>query len=195
MDFLREWGTLLVSLLIVIWAILSFFILYNQNKKIAYISNQLEKNKHISNTQFDLEIAIYKELSSQLFKTYLDVYSLYPLGIYNEPSDEVKKIVERKELYIKAVNSFGIYQNLIRSYEPFINDKIFSLFANIGNEMKNQIVTYPDYRIKSDAEDFIRDSNIKILDSFKKTEEISKKRDDLMKNIRQHLEDLKSKMI
>ncbi|CCV64704.1 hypothetical protein BN85411270 [Alteracholeplasma palmae J233] len=194
-EFLREWGSLLLSSLIFIWTILSFFILYKQNKKIAYLSNKLEKNKHISNTQFDIEIAIYKEISSQLFKTYLDVYALYPQGIYNEDNDIDKRINNRKELYRKAANSFGVYQDLIRSYEPFINEKIFIQFTDIANEMKDQIVMYPDYRIREDAESFMRDSGHKLIYSFKKTKEISKKRDDLMKSIRKHLEDLKSKTI
>lgn len=61
---------LVIPLIALIWSIVNFFILYEQNKRIIFLQSNCEKKVHVSNIVFDKLFLEFQKLSECLFDGY-----------------------------------------------------------------------------------------------------------------------------
>lgn len=89
----------IISILTFLWAVVSIFITYGQNKKLA----SFEKKNYVSKAVFDRLFMLFQTVSDLMFELYNDFQkNLYP------KLDTIKTITTNKEEIIKQMRA---YQN------------------------------------------------------------------------------------
>lgn len=116
---------------------------------IGLLSNVLIEKKrakndgriHVSKTQFDLQIEIYKQLSSAFFHVLVNLNTL-------ESKKEGKHFYKDKELnqndYIRLVEVTSKAQDLLYENAPFIPEDIYEKYDRVNNLINNHFWKYMD---------------------------------------------------
>jgi hypothetical protein len=175
-----------VSIVTFIWTVISFFLLNQANIKMQFRQTSLEKSVFVYNRQFETEIDVLKELSLRLLRLYFAVFKLYPSGLYYEPIEKDKQTEYRKKVYDDCNLEYQKYVDSLYSNAAFIDKNLYIAFDEIRKKIGLQMTFYPDFMIRKD-EAMINASNGGYRDSWKKTEEINKDRENIIDMIRVYL--------
>ena len=142
--------SLVVSALVLIWTIVSFFLLNKQKKNIINLEKRLESINHISNRRFDLELTLYKELSNQSTKVQKNVSILFP--IFDDSKFALTKGEEKNkiahEMYNQTVTEVNALLDMIYSNEAFIDAELYIKFDNLLELSKEQMVIFKDVYLR-----------------------------------------------
>jgi hypothetical protein len=180
----------IISSLTLLWTFISFFLLHKQSKEIQQLQAKYDRTNYMSQVQFDIEIETYKKLSVTFHKLYFSIHSLFPNGLDRAtPFDEEKKIEYRKKIYEDAVKAYNGYIEVLFANRPFIDENIYKGFDELRDKARLQIAWFPDLMIfKRDT--YIKEYAEEETQCWKRTSEIEKEKDELLKLVREHLKSI-----
>lgn len=159
------------------------------NKELESYKAALDKKTYISRTRFDVEFQIYRELSEKVLTMVDSTYWLFPSGIDTLPQNEDKQ----KDLYLQryqcAGEAINAAQKAIRANAAFISADLYSKFEDLSRLCARQYNFYTWCgALKETAHEFCEvEANAK-TQCWKRTEEISKKQEQLITELREYLE-------
>lgn len=160
------------------------------NKELEKYKSGLDKKTHISRTRFDMEFSIYGKLSEAFVSMEQATYWLFPDGIEMLPPNEE----DRKKIFLtryeKANEAIATAEKTLAANAPFIPSEIFKAFDEIRRLCTRQYNMYswcgPLAKLRDPSERFLEQER----ECFNRTDEITKKKDHLMNQLREYLEDL-----
>lgn len=182
------WETLLISLMPAIIAAAISLLQLKRAKKEFEDKYSLDKKSHISQTRFDTEFAIYKELSGVFVNMIRDINQLFPKGLYYTPVRKELELEYNKELYDRSQKSLNEATRVICSYAIFVPEDWFNRFMNICNECYIQNRMFFDNKVA-----FPEHSNQNIIDEcFIRNEKINNEYGELIKELRKYIKSLEN---
>ena len=191
------WQYLLISLIpAIITGFVSWLISHIQiksAKKEFILRSNLENKQYITNARFDMEFAIYKELSEKILEMVRYVCELFPYGLYREPSDREERLQLRKKNYELACNAYNEANTSIRKYAVFIPEKFYKKFCDIRQLCYMQLNWYPDLQLHSLNTGAENEMNDERNACWRRTKEINDSLDVLIGDLRAYLEKLNIK--
>ena len=113
------------------------------NKELEYFKRKLEKNNYISQSRFDLEFNIYKDISEMLYIAVEKCYWLFPTQIDYSPQGKNEINIFYQKRYDNAVESIVGVQRVLGSKAPFISEELFNRFENLKQLLTTQVNMYP----------------------------------------------------
>jgi len=159
-----------------------------EKKHVRYTS-QLDNKSYISRTRFDMEIAIYKQLSGAIVAMARDASFLFP-GFERVSLDAVANKERLNDLYIKACESYNLAASAIAENAPFIPQNFFDMFDEIRRECFLQIQWFPDFRMGQLSTEQARELADEKRECYMRNKAIGEKQDLLVLSIRKYLEQL-----
>ncbi|MBQ8428852.1 MAG: hypothetical protein IJX30_02025 [Clostridia bacterium] len=174
-----------------VWAIISTFIAFNQNKQIERLKTRLDTGAYISKSKFDVEFECYRNLSRELGIMVRDNSRLYPEGIYRPFSDKEEETMRRIDVFNKAIDSYNNFYSILSENEAFIASELYDKFFEILELCKEQIVLYKEFRIQED-ELMLKDCREEFRNCWKRTGTIFAKRRELSKMLREYMATISS---
>ena len=112
------------------------------NKEMESFKSKLEGKQYISKTRFDVEFAIYRELSKSFFAMILYSTNLYPKGMVSRPFDKEDAEKLERETFDNANKLMIETQNLFYENRPFISEDFDIQFEEILSLCKKQVVMF-----------------------------------------------------
>ncbi len=169
-----EWVTLSISVVVLTWTVVSFFLLKYQNKELQQMQAVLQRKIQSFNKVFELEIDEYKRISTLLFPLIKSEDVLYgPDYDYTDSRD-----VELSKKHFRTITErMWEFKNAVYSSAPFINEIILSeietfiLKCETLNSIFCEEVIYFEYFERS-SDEFLKMSRFDLKDDiveFKKT--------------------------
>lgn len=167
-----------------------------QNKYQLKLDEELEKFKaelenktYISKTRFDAEFLIYQNLSLSFFKCVKAFNILIPSGFANVLKDEEARKKQEERDYREAVKAYNEAQEEYGKSIPFISKELCDKYNELLRLFSLQLY---DFELRWDASYLVSQKEKETLgkESYKRTDEINEKNDELNEMIRNHLERL-----
>lgn len=156
------------------------------SKEMEKFKNALENKSYISKTRFDAEFSIYRQLSRVTAIMIKEISQLFPTFTRDAKND----YDTYKKKYDKAVDSVVMYQDELASSASFIPSDIYLLFKKLEEKCKMQLGDFADFRLRSDAEDYVKEDREGYRESWKRTRELQKDFDVIVDKLRQYLSSL-----
>ena len=183
------WLTLLIACApAVISALVSVAISHKQIKqaRIELEKQYREEEKlHISKEQYDLEISIYRELSDKCYEMIKNVAVLFPNGLCEICSDEIKRKNRQN-----ALESILEMNDVLKKHAPFISEKFYNEYDDIMELCASQTKMFSKHcfqeNLNKTASDIEEENKC-----YATTEKIFEKYDNLSSDLRKYLEGLK----
>ena len=160
------------------------------SKQLEIIKAKNEKMNYITKTQFDAEFKMYQELSEASFQMLLDNSKLFPMGIDRLPESKEAQDKIFQERFNKANSSLVNYQNMLFKYAPFIKEENYILFDELKEMGRLQLIYYPIYKFEYNEEEK-REIYKEIQECWKRTSLMYKKHDEIIKILRNYLNNIK----
>lgn len=159
-------------------------------KQLEILKSKNEKVNYITKTQFDAEFKMYQELSEASFQMLLDNSKLFPMGIDRLPESKEAQDKIFQERFNKANSSLVNYQNMLFKYAPFIKEENYILFDELKEMGRLQLIYYPIYKFEYNEEEK-REIYKEIQECWKRTSLMYKKHDEIIKILRNYLNNIK----
>lgn len=188
------WQSLLIALVpavITAGITLAISLLQNNKTKLELLKKyQLEQSYHISQTRFDMEFAIYKEISEKIVSLAIFIQNLFPQGIYQEPIDETAKHSYYEELHRKTCDYLDEANLTINKYAIFINEEWYNRFLEIKALCVTQAKLFNFLRVNKSSLTPCKEADDALRGCFARTKEISDKFDGLIKDLRKYIQNM-----
>lgn len=159
------------------------------NKELEDYKNKLDKKSYISKTRFDKEFAIYQELSEKVLDMTFTNYVLFPI-VDRVPPNKDERMKYFNDRYTNAVQAYNSANRAIKANAPFIPRDIYDAFCDLRDDCCKQIDDYTLFVLEPDYEE----NRIELREDYKKcwgrTNDISKKRDEIISKLRTYLSTL-----
>ncbi len=138
----------IISILTLIWAVASIFIVYGQNKKLAVF----EKKNYVSKAVFDKLFALFQTVSDLMFELYNAFQkNLYPkLDCLNTATKE-EKIIKMRTFQDETKALLNKFIKEIHTNRFLIEFDIFEALVDFEECAKNLYVRYEDRIHDEDA--------------------------------------------
>lgn len=149
----------------------------------------LDKKKYIGNKRFDLEFAIYRELSGAMVDMTESAYLLFPgLDFVPEQEEEKRQVLIKR--YKLAVKSYNETSKIITKNAAFVPTSFYEQCIKLRTLCSEQMTNAKMFRIDED-----RDKNINAMyqnfrQAWKNSQELLKERDSLIQDLRVYLQNL-----
>lgn len=159
------------------------------SKELEKYKSSLENKTHISRARFDIELAIYRELSSGFSDAVTAINIMIPSGYAIVPVDRKDRLELDKRHHEAAVEAVVKAQDSLKSNIPFIQENIYNEYNELLKLLNLQLTAYEDrfvvtdLRPQSEKETFSRDD-------YKRTSEMNEKWKTINNQIRKHLNSL-----
>lgn len=162
----------------------------------AKITKELEKYKmglenkiYISKTKFDVEFALYRDLSKSFFSMVKDITHMIPPGLAFYPANKEDREKYENELYDKALASTVSAQDYLSSNIPFIPESLYNQYEEILQLCRLQLGEFEErWNVYSDLTQ--EDKNRIPHEAFQRSRDIREKFDQLNKDLRKYLSSL-----
>ena len=162
----------------------------------AKVTKELEKYKtglenkiYISKTKFDVEFALYRDLSKSFFTMVKDITRMIPAGLAYYPANKEDREKYENELYDKALVSTVSAQDYLSSNIPFIPESLYNQYEEILQLCRLQLGEFEErWNVYSDLTQ--EDKNHIPHEAFQRSREIREKFDHLNKDLRNYLSNL-----
>lgn len=191
------WQSLLISLvpaIITAGITLLISLIQNNKTKIELLKKyQLERSNHISQTRFDMEFGIYKEISEKLVTLAIFIQNLFPQGYYQEPIDETSKHLYYEELHTKTCEYLDEANVTINKYAVFIKEEWYDRFLEIKALCVTQSKFFNFLRVNKASLTPCKEADDAERGCFARTKEISDKFDGLIKDLRKYIQNMDMK--
>lgn len=159
-------------------------------KQLEILKSKNEKINYITKAQFDAEFKMYQELSEASFQMLLDNSRLFPMGIDRLPESKEEQDKIFQERFNKANSSLVNYQNMLFKYAPFIKEENYLLFDELKEMGRLQLIYYPIYKFEYNEEEK-KEIYKEIQECWKRTSLMYKKHDEIIKILRNYLNNIK----
>ena len=153
------------------------------DKDMESYKKQLESKFYVSKTRFDTEFAIYRELSKSVASMVKAISQLFPPSFVENTNTQEKS----QKLYVDAIDTVIIFQDLLASNAPFITEEIYLLFKELEKLCKEQVEDYTEYQLSPAAEKNRNETLTDYHAAFNRTSEIYKYLDDAICKLRGYL--------
>ena len=160
------------------------------DKQLEILKSKNEKINYITKAQFDAEFKMYQELSEASFQMLLDNSRLFPMGIDRLPESKEEQDKIFQERFNKANSSLVNYQNMLFKYAPFIKEENYLLFDELKEMGRLQLIYYPIYKFEYSEEEK-KEIYKEIQECWKRTSLMYKKHDEIIKILRNYLNNIK----
>lgn len=105
------------------------------NKEFESYKNNLDKKTYISKARFDKEFEIHQELSEKVLTMVFNFAELVRTIRFDQEDD--KEVIEK--LLQAAVESYNKANRATRTYAPFMSEKIYKSFIQLGDKCRSQL--------------------------------------------------------
>ena len=160
------------------------------NKELEKYKANLDKRIHISRARFDMEFSIYGKLSDAFLSMEQATYWLFSEGVDYVPLDEDDRKKMYTARYEKANEAIVIAEKTLGANAPFIPSEIYRAFDEIrvlcGRQYNMYIWCGPLAKQRNHSEAFLKQET----ECWKRTKEIMEKKEQLMNQLREYLENL-----
>lgn len=159
------------------------------SKELEKYKSNLNNTTYISKAKFDVEFAIYRELSKNFFEMVKDITIMIPSGYAKYPANKEECKEYENNLYKSACNSTIVAQDTLSGNIPFISQNFYEKYREILDLCFIQIDVFEErwnifyLASQKEKETFDRDD-------YTRSREIKQKFEDLNKEIREYLKNL-----
>ena len=160
------------------------------DKQLEILKSKNEKINYITKAQFDAEFKMYQELFEASFQMLPDNSRLFPMSIDRLPESKEEQDKIFQERFNKANSSLVNYQNMLFKYAPFIKEENYLLFDELKEMGRLQLIYYPIYKFEYNEEEK-KEIYKEIQECWKRTSLMYKKHDEIIKILRNYLNNIK----
>ena len=194
------WQSLLIALVpatITAAITLAVCLIQNHKTKKEFLKKyELEQKNHISQTRFDTEFAIYKEISEKLVTLVSRcVSTVFPRGPYYEPQDATAKLEYRKDVYKQLTEDLAEANIAINKYAVFVPKKWYEQFVEIKNLCRLQITFYFELDILNVYQSGCEGQGEIRIACYERTKIINDKFDTIVDELREYIRELETKEV
>ena len=158
-------------------------------KELEKYKTGLENKIYISKTKFDVEFALYRDLSKSFFAMVKDITRMIPAGLAYYPANKDDREKYENELYDKALASTVSAQDYLSSNIPFIPESLYNQYEEILQLCRLQLGEFEErWNVYSDLTQ--EDKNRIPHEAFQRSRDIREKFDQLNKDLRKYLSSL-----
>ena len=158
-------------------------------KELEKYKTGLENKIYISKTKFDVEFALYRDLSKSFFAMVKDITRMIPAGLAYYPANKEDREKYENELYDKALASTVSAQDYLSSNIPFIPESLYNQYEEILQLCRLQLGEFEErWNVYSDLTQ--EDKNRISHEAFQRSRDIREKFDQLNKDLRKYLSSL-----
>ena len=158
-------------------------------KELEKYKTGLENKIYISKTKFDVEFALYRDLSKSFFAMVKDITRMIPAGLAYYPANKEDREKYENELYEKALASTVSAQDYLSSNIPFIPEYLYNQYEEILQLCRLQLGEFEErWNVYSDLTQ--EDKNRIPHEAFQRSRDIREKFDQLNKDLRKYLSSL-----
>ena len=158
-------------------------------KELEKYKTGLENKIYISKTKFDVEFALYRDLSKSFFAMVKDITRMIPAGLAYYPANKEDREKYENELYDKALASTVSAQDYLSSNIPFIPESLYNQYEEILQLCRLQLGEFEErWNVYSDLTQ--EDKNRIPHEAFQRSRDIREKFDQLNKDLRKYLSSL-----
>lgn len=154
------------------------------NGQIETLKADLSNRNHSFQAKFDKEFGIYGKLVPALLELTEKTYWLFPYGFDYPPQDEDEKKAFYQKRYEAAFDSLKKAQYTLGGYSVFVPEEIYNSINEYYRLCKLQFDLFPNFGPMGmkDAE-----SNKIRSECYKRSNEISSKYDELIRQLRSYI--------
>ena len=156
------------------------------NKELEKYRSEMSKKEYVSQTRFDAEFSIYRELSKAFFTMVKDIGSLIPPGYNERPADEEEYKKLQEECWRTSTASLVTAQDILFQNAPFISEELYDDFTELLKLTRMQIAAYTK-RFNASYMAPKEEKESYTLDDYKRAREIADNFTALNKKIRNYL--------
>ena len=158
-------------------------------KELEKYKTGLENKIYISKTKFDVEFALYRDLSKSFFAMVKDITRMIPAGLAYYPANKEDREKYENELYDKALAFTVSAQDYLSSNIPFIPESLYNQYEEILQLCRLQLGEFEErWNVYSDLTQ--EDKNRIPHEAFQRSRDIREKFDQLNKDLRKYLSSL-----
>lgn len=92
-----------------------------------------------------------------------------------------------KKRYDVALEKTVVFQDTLAANGPFISEEFYLLFRNLELKSKQQLEDFVDFRIRSEAHEFVKECREEYNAVWKRTKEINSELDTIIQKLREYL--------
>jgi len=183
---IMELASLIITGIVLIWTLVSFFLLNRQNVKMQEIQAELNRKNEISKIQFETEFGIFKELTQKLIILQQDAFLLFPRGLISVPREKDERKKYQVDNYEKAAKTYNEFNLILAGYAPFITEHYFNIFDDIRQKIQYQLNWYPDLKLEESDPETQKEYREVKKKCGKITDEINVLREQLISELRDY---------
>lgn len=158
------------------------------SKEQEYFKSKLGQRSYVSQTRFDAEFKIYRELSGAVVTMVKEIERLFP--IVTRDLDNNQKALE--ERYGIAREKVVVFECVLATNAPFISEEVYKFFRALEEKCKEQLRDFIDFRLASDASRNVAECREENREAYKRTREIRSDLDKIIQNLREYLATLEA---
>lgn len=159
------------------------------SKELEKYKSCIESKTYISKAKFDVEFALYRELSKVFSNAVMAISVMIPYGISKVPADEETRKKFDEKHYDEAVKAYILAQDTLRSNIPFIPKNIYDLYSDLLIDCCTQIDVFEDRWNLSFSGHTLGESTLKPED-YRRTRTIIDKFNSLNEQVREYMSNL-----
>lgn len=156
------------------------------SKELEIYKANIDNKLYISKAKFDTEFQIYRQLSKAFVNMVKENYALFPT-FTKDCRDDYDTY---KKFHDKSVDAIIIAQDELAANAPFIPENMYDSFSEIEKLCKEQLSDFQDFRLRPDAEAYIKDCPQEYKETYKRTKLIRDKLQLLIREVRDYLSKL-----
>lgn len=155
-------------------------------KEFEKFKSGLDNKIYISKTKFDVEFALYRELSRAYFEMVMDITRMIPPGLAKYPVDKEARKEFENELYKKALDSTVAAQEVLNCNIPFISENLYEKYEEIIGLCRVQLGVFEDrwnvfYLASQEEKESFS------VEDYKRSSDINSKFKELNRELREYL--------
>lgn len=156
-------------------------------KEMERYKTELSKKEYVSKTRFDVEFAIYRDLSKTFSETVRAITLMIPCGIAYYPADKDAKEKYENNLYDQAIRATVAARDTLNGNIPFIQKTMFEKFNEILSLCNMQLGAF---NRRWNKLYFAENKNSFTSEEYERSKEISDKFKALCSEMRTYLSSL-----
>ena len=171
----------------IIGAIIAGFAKYQSDKKLEQIKADLSIRNHSYLVKFDKEIEVYSKITPTLIELTRTIFWLFPQAFDRLPEEDDERMSIFQRRYNDSCTAVNNARKVLEECSIFIPSKIYDLASNFIQQCKIQCDHYPHFGPTGLKDPESSKISLKCLE---RTTEISSKYDELIREIRKHIEEI-----
>ncbi|NCC08088.1 MAG: hypothetical protein EOM30_08630 [Clostridia bacterium] len=149
---------------------------------------ELGTKQYITQKKFDFEFGVYQALAQSFFELEVAINTMIPIAGRTLADEDVQAQKENED-YENSVNKFRVAQNELRKNAPFIQEDIYEKYLEVIKLSGMQLNAY-ERRWNVGYLAPMSEKKKFTAEDFKRTEEITKKLDEINRAIRKYIDGL-----